>query len=116
MSEIVNLDQVGAQSKSAKVNADSSEDYYHQVQAHAGKMDGVRKDFKGVGGNSFTRAAVANVESGAEAGKRLAELAIAAVMAEKSILASDESAGTDQQAAINSTEATHALVSKSINA
>lgn len=116
MSNTVNLNEVGAQSKFAGNHGDQGDAHNQTLKNHAGKMDGMRGEFKGQAGTSFQRVAYSNTESGAQVGKRLFELALSAVKAEKTIVASDEEGHQDQTTALSSNESTTALVSKSIHA
>lgn len=116
MSNTVNLNEVGAQSKFSQNHGEQGDAHNQTLKNHAGKMDGMRGEFKGQAGSSFQRVAYSNTEGGAQVGKRLFELAMSSVRAEKAIVASDEEGQQNQSAALSSNESTTSLVSKSIHA
>ncbi|MFY0406474.1 hypothetical protein [Solicola sp. PLA-1-18] len=116
MNDIVNLDQVGVQSKAAKGQGDASDQHFQATKNHAGRMDSMRSQFTGRGGAAFTRAATSNAMGATEVGKRLGELALQAVLGEKAAFQADEQADADQNTAVSTNETTNSLVTKTIHA
>lgn len=111
----VNLDQVGAQSRAGKAQGEAADGHQGANRNLASKLEPMDREFRGQGGAAFGRAAVGNLESGTELGKRLAELALGAVLGERAALQADESAGQDQQTSVAASEESRGLLSKPIS-
>lgn len=112
----LNLGEVGVQTKAGVAQGQHAEAHNSNNQALGRKLEPMDQEFVGRGGSAFGQAAVGNLESGTELGKRLAELALGAVLGEKVAVQADDEAGQEQQQAVSHSHDTRGLISKPINA
>lgn len=114
--DTLNLSQAGLQSKAAVSQGDSADGFNNENNALGRKLETMDREFRGRAGSTFAHGAVNNLEGGAELGKRLAELALGAVLGEKAALEADDNAGQEQQTAVSTSSETRSVVSKTITA
>lgn len=111
----LNLDQVGVQSRAGKAQGDQAEGHDAANRNLGSKLEPMDQQFKGRGGSTFATGAVANLQGGSQLGKRLAELALNAVLGEKAALQADETAEQDGKASVTTATESQGLLSKPIS-
>lgn len=115
MAEFVNLNEVGALTRSGKQYGTNAEENLASAKNHLAKMEGMQSGFKGAAGKTFQGVSQVSAGNHGQLAKQIAEQARRAVLAEKSAVTGDEESTQGQQAARGAVESLTSNVSRPIN-
>jgi hypothetical protein len=112
--EYVNLNDVGALTRSGQGYDATAQDNAAESRSFAGRMDAARQGLRGAAGTTFSN--VAGMHSGnlTQLANQIADQALRAVRGERTVVTSDEEADTAQSATFTAVENQSQAVSRPI--
>lgn len=112
--EYVNLNDVGALTRSGQGYDTTAEDNAAESRTFAGRMEASQQGLRGAAGTTFT--GVANLHSGnlVQLANHIADQALRAVRGEQAVVTSDEEADTAQAPTLTAVENQSSAVSRQI--
>jgi uncharacterized protein YukE len=115
MGEFVNLNEVGALTRSGQQYGDNAEQNVASAKNHLAKMEGLQSGFKGAAGSTFQGVSQVSAANHGQLGRQIAEQARRAVLAERAALVGDEESTQGQRTAQSAADAMATSVSRPIN-
>ncbi|WP_436532169.1 hypothetical protein [Actinoplanes sp. HUAS TT8] len=115
MSDFVNLNDVGALTRSAQGYEGVAEDKASESRSFSGKMDASQRGLIGNAGSTFTNVADSHTANLTQLANRIAEQAVRAARGEKTLVSADEDANSAQSGTQNTIESNASAVSRPIN-
>lgn len=104
MSEFLNLEQVGALTRSGQQYAGNAEENAGAAKNHLAKMEGVQAGFRGAAGSVFQNISGVSVTNLSHLARQIADQAERAVMTERAAVTGDEEAHQGQQGTVSAAE------------
>jgi hypothetical protein len=115
MADFVNLNDVGALTRSGQGYGGVADDQTGESRSFAGKMDASQRGLVGGAGTTFTNVAGTHAGNLTQLANRIAEQAVRAVRGEKTLLSADQDAQSAQTATQSTVEGNVSAVSRPIN-
>lgn len=112
--EYVNLNDVGALTKSGQGYEGTAEDKASESRSFSGRMDASRQGLKGAAGATFTNVADAHSGNLVQLANQIAQQALRAVRGEQTLVTADEDADTAQTATVTAVQTQASAVSRPI--
>lgn len=110
----VNLNEVGALTKSGQGYEGTAEDKAAESRNFSGRMDASHQGLKGAAGNTFTNIADAHSGNLVQLANQIAQQALRAVRGEQTLVSADEDSDTAQSATVTSVQTQASAVSRPI--
>jgi hypothetical protein len=115
VADFVNLNDVGALTKSGQGYEGVAEDKAGASRTFSGQMDASQQGLVGNSGTTFTNVAQTHSNNLTEIANRIAEQAVRAVRGEKTLLTADDDGHSAQTTTVSTVEGNTSVVSRPIN-
>ncbi len=112
--EYVNLNDIGALTKSGQGYEGTAEDKAAESRSFSGRMDASRQGLKGSAGTTFTNVAEAHGGNLVQLANQIAQQALRAVRGEHTIVTADEDSDTAQASTVTAVHTQASAVSRPI--
>lgn len=114
MARFINLNEEGAVTQSGRATDSVAEDHDAQGRRHLSEVEGTEAGLRGRGGTMFRNVGELSFANAQALGRQYAERAVAAVLGEDALVASDENAAGDQQATMAAFEGERVTLNRPI--
>jgi hypothetical protein len=113
--DFVNLNEVGALTRSGQGYEGTAEDKAAESRNFAGRMDASRQGLRGSAGTTFTGVAESHSSNLTQLANHIAQQALRAVRGESTIVNADSDADSAQGGTMSAVQAQESAVSRPIN-
>lgn len=115
MADYVNLNDVGALTRSGQGYDGVAQDKAGEARSFVGKMEASQRGLIGHAGTTFTNVAETHGGNLAQLAQRIAEQAVRAVRGEQTLLTADQDSQSHQTSTLSAVEGNTSAVSRPIN-
>jgi hypothetical protein len=112
----VNLNETGVLSRSGQQYGANADDQHGASQKFSGQMEASRQGLRGAAGGTFSGVAAMSSSNLSQLANQIADQAVRAVRAERSLVSADEDADSAQRVSVSNMESHASEVSRGINA
>jgi uncharacterized protein YukE len=113
--DFVNLNEVGALTRSGQGYEGTAEDNSAESRNFAGRMDASRQGLKGAAGTTFTNVADQHSSNLTQLANQIAQQALRAVRGESTVVNADSDADTAQSNTVSAVDTQSSAVARPIN-